>query len=1060
MSITVVQGEAKRRSFATYDFEWYPSTLEIRICGLYDGSRYRFFTTIDDFLNALLTREYCNVWLYAHAGGLADFTFLIGWFLRNPKFSVQARFSGSAAVHVEVRSKANPKEVWIFVDSFFLLRTSLRNIMAAMGMAKGGAEDSIEQFYAPFPELRDYNELDCTGLYAAINQFQAEILALNGELMPTIASTAMRLFRRAYLQQDIQTSSAENLILREAYIASRVEVIKKQGVDLYQYDINSSFPASMTLPAPGELRNIRKTLPDSGDCFFADVTVRIPDMDIPPLPYRRAGKVFFPTGEWRQWYSGVDVRLAEEKGQIVTVHECHEYTERTDLREYVQDLYERRKVSESDFQRDVYKILLNSLYGKFGEQTEKTKLLLHPEDFDSYLRPDVRTGITPGERVNGMDGAVLVTEDREIAHEHVPFAVHITAHSRRKITEYLWQAGDAYYCDSFAADRTVVVRSPEGWTRILPMEDLWDWKERWTASRGKEFGFLPGWSALSKGKDGKSGWFPIKAIIRHHVSKEMWRLTTTRGQVEVTADHSLMVGGAPTTPADFVKNGQMFETVGAMGPEPAEEIDLFDFVSDFGYEFVFRGSRAEKDSVGRTVKRRFAVTDDEQEIQFVGWGDSPARVRRFYKRDSREFRALLRLIGAFISEGSASVSGVTSKRYLWTISQNRKEWLEDLQRDLHLLVSGVPTTLKHTSDVPSGRNYSLRSGGSFLPALFGALCGLTGSRNGCSGSGGLKGSSKRKLPEFAYDLSEGDFKALWSKLMEGDGHLRPGGQMSYTTISQELAAGISYLLNQRDIEHAFAYRPSKKSWTLSTRPSGSERLKRSRRSVTQKRRALKGEWVYDLSVEDVHTFVDGLGRVLVSNTDCIVTQNRNIPVSKELGELKLESDILNGFFFAPKFYLVEERKANKEGVVEVKWKVKSKGFSRLTPDMFAFLVQNPDTNVGELGVPKRDGVSPCTLVATVGKDSKGRPTYKRLDEPLPAVAIERMARAREMLARARTGNADDVQPMTMQIIKSLRFGKGKRRFAPDGASSVPYSIEELLTEFPNVNDEVDEDWGD
>lgn len=646
MSITVIQGEAKRRSFATYDFEWWPGgerALEIRICGLYDGMRYRSFLTIEDFLNALLTREYCNVWLYAHAGGLADFCFLLGYFLRSPRFAVQARFSGSAAVHVEVRSKANPKEVWIFVDSFFLLRTSLRNIMAAMGLEKGGAEESVEQFYAPLPELRAYNENDCTGLYAAINQFQAEILALNGELMPTIASTAMRLFRRAYLQRDIQTSRAENLILREAYIASRVEVFKKQGSDLCQYDINSSFPASMTLPCPGELQRITLQLPESGDCFFADVTVRIPDMDIPPLPYRRAGKVFFPTGEWRQWYSGVDVRLAEEKGQIVKVHECHHYDQRLDLREYVLDIYERRKNSTSDFQREIYKILLNSLYGKFGEQTEKTKLLLHPEDFDSYLRPDVRTGVIPGERVNGMDGAVLVTEDREIAHEHLPFAVHITAHSRKKITEILWMAGDAYYAD----------------------------------------------------------------------------------------------------------------------------------------------------------------------------------------------------------------------------------------------------------------------------------------------------------------------------------------------------------------------------------------------------------------------------------TDCAVTQNRNIPVSAELGDLKLESDILNGFFFAPKFYLVEERKANKKsGEIEVKWKVKSKGFSRLTPDMFAFLVQNPDTNVGELGVPKRDGVSPCTLVATVSKDSKGRPTYKRLDEPLPAVAIERMARAREMLARARTGNADDVQPMTMQIIKSLRFGKGKRRFAADGASSVPYSIEELLSEFPNANDEVDEDWGD
>ena len=75
------------------------------------------------------------------------------------------------------------------------------------------------------PILIGYNKTDCEILWKAIDQFEKEIFALGGQLQQTIASTAMTLFRRKYLQRDIYTSEKLNEISQESYFASRVEVI-------------------------------------------------------------------------------------------------------------------------------------------------------------------------------------------------------------------------------------------------------------------------------------------------------------------------------------------------------------------------------------------------------------------------------------------------------------------------------------------------------------------------------------------------------------------------------------------------------------------------------------------------------------------------------------------------------------------------------------------------------------------------------------------------------------------------------------------------------------------
>lgn len=448
MTIRAITRAIKTRRFATYDLEWDPETMRPRLYGFYDGSHYIAFRKVEAFMKHVLRDEYAGWWFFAHAGGIADLPFLLQWMVDHPSHQTTARFSGSAAVMVDVARKVQTQgskqwkkgPTWTFVDSFFLLRTRLRNIGKWVGMDKGGEDGSTSIFYAPWPELRDYNEKDCTVLHFALQKFAELLEQLGGEMMPTIASTAMRLFRRKYLGADIRTMAATNTELRSSYASSRVEVFSKQIRDANQYDINSSFPFSMTKPVPGELMRVSRNIPTGeSTCWFADVTVFVPEMAIPPLPYRRGNKVFFPTGRISGWMSGVDIRFLEERGgRVESVREVLVYDERHDLANYVNDLYERRRTATTEFEKVIFKFLLNALYGKFGERTEKTTLYLNPTNRN--LVYDTKDGTRSAEVL--FPGAILVTEDKPIAHEHIPIASHVVAQSRKLLGDGMYEAMD------------------------------------------------------------------------------------------------------------------------------------------------------------------------------------------------------------------------------------------------------------------------------------------------------------------------------------------------------------------------------------------------------------------------------------------------------------------------------------------------------------------------------------------------------------------------------------------------------------------------------------------
>lgn len=445
MSLSVITSRRKWRKFLVYDLEWVPETYELRVIGVYDGNQYRCYRSVEDFLNNELTSKNRGRWFYAHAGGLADMSFLIEKFaaLLGEKggYTVKCAFSGSSAIIVQV---SRGKNSWTFVDSYWLLRDKLANIAKWLGTEKGNEVDDMtdeerKEFYrsAPLHVLIPYNEQDCVILWDAINELQFTLWDLGGQLQRTLASSAMNLFRRRFLAQNIETGWGINARAEQAYYASRVEVFNEHAyTGAEYYDINSSFPYAMTQPCPGDCIKINRTLPDHG-IYVAHVTVEVPETFLPPLPMRIKGRLFFPVGTWRAWLSNVDVELLQmEGGRVLNVHEVMHFAPFTDLAAYATTLYDMRKAAETPFERTAFKLLLNSLYGKFAESRTKSALHLNPKKIDR----ERWTMLFPG--------AWLYEKDVPVPHRHVPISVHITALARRTLFNYMNDSQQVHYCDT------------------------------------------------------------------------------------------------------------------------------------------------------------------------------------------------------------------------------------------------------------------------------------------------------------------------------------------------------------------------------------------------------------------------------------------------------------------------------------------------------------------------------------------------------------------------------------------------------------------------------------
>ncbi len=433
-----------RHAITTYDFEWnkrewkkdargrHRSELAFIIGGAYDERGYRWYTSLESFIMGELTPENAGRRFYGHFSGASDMVFLIRILARHKDWEIKGLFSGSSAIMVSVTDRMGRR--WTFLDSFWTMRVGLATIGEWTGDAKDEFDHTREHSLA---EWRTYNEQDCKVLHGALTNFQEIVNDRGGELRVTGASTALDLFLRRYLKRPIDNWERIGTYVRPAYIASKVQKYRDSCQRANVYDINSSFPWSMTGDLPGDLLGTSHKLPTrDGALWVADVDVKVPQQYLPPLPARLEGdnRIYFPTGNFRTRITSEDFLCGDF--DIAKVYSCWEFDPCDDMRQFAEDLFGMR--AGGGFQSQVWKIIVNSLYGKWGEREDKEILIVNPHEW------------TPALQMIGPH-IYLGEESKTIEHAHVPFSAFITARSRRKLREIELEAyrqGPLYYSDT------------------------------------------------------------------------------------------------------------------------------------------------------------------------------------------------------------------------------------------------------------------------------------------------------------------------------------------------------------------------------------------------------------------------------------------------------------------------------------------------------------------------------------------------------------------------------------------------------------------------------------
>lgn len=420
----------ENKGFQVLDFEalnW----NKLYAIGIYDGVNYRYIAEKNKdnsyFVKWLLDNLEPDKVCYAHNGGKYDFIFLFQFCesINNKPYGIKL-IHGSIA---EFRIKYNNKR-YIFRDSLHILPASLKNLTVDFDVEhkklKMDYDIGIDD-----ERFEDYFKNDILGLYEVLEKSN-----LTNHL--TIASGALDSFRKNFytLPMERNDDDVEHLF-REGYKGGRTEIFKLYGKNLKYYDVNSLYPSVMydfeyPLPIKNNFKKVYSF--DKDKLGIYDIVAQIDDLKIPVLHKNVNGKFIFPVGTVNGLFYTPEINKAVEMGYKVKVNYGYEFI-KTDFlfKKYVEHYYTIKKSSKGS-QRAIAKLMLNSLYGKFGQRRNREVVEL-----------DYEEGVW-----SNMNFNLKKYWDSTSSFIHPEIAGLVTANARVRLYELFQKAGldNIYYCDT------------------------------------------------------------------------------------------------------------------------------------------------------------------------------------------------------------------------------------------------------------------------------------------------------------------------------------------------------------------------------------------------------------------------------------------------------------------------------------------------------------------------------------------------------------------------------------------------------------------------------------
>lgn len=323
--------------------------------------------------------------------------------------------------------------------------------------------------------------------------------------------------------------------------------------------------------------------------------------------------------------------------------------------------------------------------------------------------------------------------------------------------------------------------------------------------------------------NGMGTWFPIKQISRHKWSGKVAKLSQKFGSITVTPNHSLL----------DVNNKICM---------PEENPWLLNV-----RKLNCRSGKI-TDKITLSVIGRYEA--DERYI----WKEQGGNKGKVLKSlEGNALRSFCRFIGAFVSEGHTTFNKSNNSYYVG-ISNNNKQWLENIAYDLESFYDGTYCYVKHKKEGFED-TWELQIKSRILYSLMRELCG--------------ENSLNKKLPHWFANLKKENIINIWTTMLEGDGCIADynGGMFRYTTVSYKLACQLSMLYTLLGYDYTVHEECNKTHnrsyWHF--RQCESYQPKQGEDGKRIEWLNYDG-WVYDITVEEVHNFAVGVGNIVVHNS--------------------------------------------------------------------------------------------------------------------------------------------------------------------------------------------------
>ena len=377
----------------------------------YDGEKHHTFTDTEKAWEWIINQEPAHVWAC------------------NAEYDLLNLFQGWTAKVLTLQYVSSGLMRATMDESDITFYDTLRHwpmSVEAMGQYIGKPKEKDYLSDKVTPKLIRACQRDSEIVYDFVKVMLGQYFNLGLKIKSTLPAMAMQ-YWQTFNQLDLPR--LKNLIrekFREGYYGGRVEVFRFGEIDgpIYHYDINSLYPyvmANYTYPditiCSRQTRN-----PDLNNYGMASVEIEIPYHNIPCLPYRSDKEILFPYGRISGVYCYPEIRQALKDGAVIRkINWSIEYDRGlSPFKPYVDTCYGNRLKAETDLEKTFWKLMMNSLYGKFGS---KDSLLTISKDREFTLKSPSRFS-------------------------NVIWAAYVTTYARLVLLEKLRHAKTVYYTDT------------------------------------------------------------------------------------------------------------------------------------------------------------------------------------------------------------------------------------------------------------------------------------------------------------------------------------------------------------------------------------------------------------------------------------------------------------------------------------------------------------------------------------------------------------------------------------------------------------------------------------